>query len=63
MAHAQPFQSEPAGSIDYLAPLRRLLTDLESGKTAIVTEGIDATPAYVLVLRAQIQHLESLIGD
>ncbi len=60
MRQAQPFESEPVRSIDYLAPLRRL-NDLESGKTAIVTDGVDATSAYVLVLRAHIEHLETLI--
>ncbi len=34
MGQAQPFQSEPARSIDYLAPLRRLVADLEMGKAA-----------------------------
>ncbi len=63
MAQSQPFESEPAGSIDYLTPLRRLLTDLKCGKAAIVRDGVDATPTYVLVLKAQIEHLETLLND
>ncbi len=61
MGHVQPFHSERSGSIDPLSALRRLLADLESGKTAIVSNGVDATPTYVLVLKAQIEHLETLL--
>lgn len=63
MGQAQPFQSQPSGFIDHIAGLRRLLTDLQSGKAAIVMDGVDATPTYVLVLKAQIEHLETLLEE
>ena len=63
MGQAQPFHSEHSKAIDHLACLRRLLADLEIGKTAIVSDGIDATQTYVLVLKAQIEHLDVLLGD
>jgi hypothetical protein len=63
MGQAQPFHSGQPRQTDRLSSLRRLLADMESGKTAIVTNGVDATPTYVLVLKAQIQHLETLLDD
>ncbi len=33
----------------------------EVGKAAIVKDGVDATPTYVLVPKAQIEQLETLI--
>ena len=63
MAQAQPFHSEHSSSIDHISGLRRLLTDLQSGKAAIVMDGVDATPTYVLVLKAQIEHLETLLEE
>jgi hypothetical protein len=63
MGQAQPFQSTSSRSNDHLSSLRRLLADLESGEAAIVKSGVDATPTYVLLLRAQIQYLETLLED
>lgn len=61
MSYTHPFHSEHSESIDHICSLRRLLADLESGKAALVSDGIDATETYVLVLKAQIKHLETLI--
>ncbi len=64
MGQAQPFHhSEHCKPTDHLATLRRLLADLGGGKTAIFTDGVDATPTYVLVLKAQIEHLERLLEE
>jgi len=63
MGQAQPFPSEHPKAIDHLAGLRRLLADMEMGKTAVVSDGVDATPTYLLVLKAQIEHLDALLGD
>ncbi len=63
MGQAQPFHPEHSTSIDYISGLRRLLADLESGKAAIVRDGVDATPTYVLVLKAQIEHLETFLKE
>ncbi len=63
MGQAQPFYSEPSEPIDHLSSLRRLLADLQSGKAAIVSDGVDATPTYVMVLRAQVERLEALLED
>ena len=61
MGQAQPFHFETSKPIDHLSGLRRLLADLESHKTAIVSDGTDMTPTYILVLRAQIEHLDTVL--
>ncbi len=61
MGQAHPFYREHSQSIDHLSSLRRLLRDLESGKAAIVSNGVDATAAYLMVLKAQIEHIETLL--
>ncbi len=64
MGQAQPFhRSGLSKPTDHLAALRRFVDDLASGKTAIVADGIDATPTYALVLKAQIEHLERLLEE
>ena len=62
MGQAQPFQSEPSKVVDHVGSLRRLLADLEAGKTAIVSDGIDATSTYALILKAQIEYLDALLS-
>jgi len=62
MGQAQPFQSEPSNRVDHLSSLRRLVADLESHKTAIVSDGVDATPTYTMILKAQIEYLDVLLG-
>ncbi len=62
MGQAQPFQHELSKPIDHLASLRRLLADMESHKTAIVSDGIDATSTYTMILKAQIEYLDVVLG-
>lgn len=47
---------------DVLTALRRILDELESGELAVVKDGSEVTPTYALILRAQIKHLDEIIG-
>ena len=50
-------------TIDELTPLRRLLADLQSGEAAILKQGIEVTPTYILILKSQIRILEEQLGS
>ena len=63
MGQAQPFSSEPKAFIDHFAGLRRILAEMESGEISVVKDGIEQTPTYILVLKTQISHLETLLHD
>jgi hypothetical protein len=63
MGQAQPFSAVRPAVIDHLAGLRRILSDLEAGEICVMKEGVDNTPTYILVLKTQIGHLETLLED